>query len=49
MSIITELAFCWTCSRVTPHIVTVKSDGEITSLLCRRCKHKHVVGSNDNV
>jgi ribosomal protein L44E len=46
MTIVLEAANCPTCRTVTEHIVHRSKSGEINSLLCRRCKHKHIVGSN---
>jgi hypothetical protein len=47
MSIIVEAANCTPCRTVTEHIIRRSKSGKIKSLLCRRCKHKHVVGSNE--
>jgi hypothetical protein len=36
-----EAAFCSKCNTTTNHLIT-RRDGEITKMLCRKCKHVHV-------
>jgi hypothetical protein len=45
-----ELAFCTHCARSTAHVVEYKGEtvgATIVSMLCRRCKKKHVAGTDD--
>lgn len=49
MNIIIEAMYCFVCGTITEHVIRRAKSGEIISHLCRRCKHTHVVGSNDNV
>lgn len=42
-----EAAFCFVCNLTTEHIVRRDKNGEIKSLTCRTCKHKHVVSHRE--
>lgn len=41
------LMYCFVCNGATEHVVVMSGEGEIIKRRCRRCKHKHVVGSNE--
>jgi len=38
-----EAAFCFKCIQITNHLIT-RRNGEITKMLCRKCKHVHLPG-----